>query len=82
MNIELQNVPYLQQNIDTYYAGVGAEALTRSDSYCGLASAMMVRAMGDDYTDMSSRAWDFRSWSRGNYALEMWEFDKLLRYRW
>lgn len=41
---------------------------------------MMVCAMGDDYTDMSSRAWDFRSWSRGNYALEMWEFDKLLRY--
>ena len=80
VNIELQNVPYVQQNIDTYYAGVGAEALTRSDSYCGLASAMMVRAMGDDYTDMSSRAWDFRSWNRGNYALEMWEFDKLLRY--
>ena len=46
VNIELQNVPYVQQNIDTYYAGVGAEALTRSDSYCGLASAMMVRAMG------------------------------------
>lgn len=37
VNIELQNVPYVQQNIDTYYAGVGAEALTRSDSYCGLA---------------------------------------------
>lgn len=80
VSIELQNVPYVQQNIDTYYPGVGADALERSDSYCGLASAMMVRAMGDDYTDMSSRAWDFRSWSRGNYALEMWEFDKLLKY--
>ena len=82
VSIELQNVPYVQQNIDTYYPGVGSDALERSDSYCGLASAMMVRAMGDDYTDMSSRAWDFRYWNSGdgNYSLEMWEFDKLLKY--
>lgn len=82
VNIELQNVPYVSQNIHTYYPGIGTDALARSDSYCGLASALMVRAMGDDYTDMASRARDFRYWhdGDGNYALEMWEFDKLLRY--
>lgn len=82
VNIELRNVPYVSQNIHTYYLGISADALERSDSYCGLASALMVRAMGDDYTDMASRARDFRYWhdGDGNYALEMWEFDKLLRY--
>ena len=76
VNIELQNVPYVQQNIDTYYAGVGAEALTRSDSYCGLASAMMVRAMGRDWPSEFSRAldyWSVRDVAYNNNELRAWD---------
>ena len=76
VNIELQNVPYVQQNIDTYYAGVGAEALTRSDSYCGLASAMMVRAMGRDWPSEFSRVldyWSVRDVAYNNNELRAWD---------
>ena len=76
VSIELQNVPYVQQNIDTYYPGVGSDALERSDSYCGLASAMMVRAMGEHWPSEHSRAldyWSVRDVAYNNNELRAWD---------
>ena len=77
VDIKLQNVPYIQQNIEII-PGSGIHE-TRSDMYCGLASAMMVRAMGTHWPSEHSRALDY--WNVGDVAYnnnELRAWDNLL----
>lgn len=70
VNIKLQNVPYVEQTIP---------GNKRSSMYCGLASALMVRAMGDDYTEKRSRAMGYWGFEQPDYNNQMEMLDELLQ---
>lgn len=77
VDIQLKNVPYIQQNIEIIPGSGMYEA--RFDMYCGLASAMMVRAMGRVWPSEFSRALDY--WHVGDVAYnnnELRAWDNLL----
>ena len=74
VDIQLKNVSYIQQNIETAPGSGIYEA--RSNMYCGLASAMMVRAMGEHWPSEHSRAldyWSVRDVAYNNNELRAWD---------
>lgn len=74
VEVMLTNVPYITQNLNSKYSN--PQEVARSKKYCGIASALMVRAKNEkDSKTAPSNLWD--GWENVNYPTVDTEMKKI-----